>query len=235
MRMARAYDEEDHPLSERGIEQQNEGLLRRYRDFRRGADAVTTVWRAHPEVIAVSLIGSAARTPWKEVPRFEPYRRARIALWHECKDVDLALWLDHLDSLDALRRARARALRSLWDEATIGIASHQVDVFILEPVTDRYLGRLCDFNACPKGKTECRGRAAGMWRCCVSTRGSGGERRAWPRAVRSGCSNARRGCSAARAIWRFSRSRLGDRVPDGMGILSHVNADPRPASLGRSC
>lgn len=39
--MARAYDEEDYPLSERGIERQNEGLLRRYRDFRRGADAVT--------------------------------------------------------------------------------------------------------------------------------------------------------------------------------------------------
>ena len=51
MRMARAYDEEDHPLSERGIEQQNEGILRRYRDFRRGADAVITAWRAHPEAI----------------------------------------------------------------------------------------------------------------------------------------------------------------------------------------
>ena len=44
----------------------------------------------------------------------------------------------------------------MWDEAAIGIASHQVDVFILEPVTDHYLGRLCDFNACPKGKAECR-------------------------------------------------------------------------------
>ena len=142
MRMARAYDEEDHPLSERGIEQRNHALLRRYRDFRRGADAVTAAWRAHPEVIAVSLIGSVARAPWKEVPRFGPYRRARVALWHECKDVDLALWLDHLDSLDVLRRAKVRALRTLWDEAAIGIASHQVDVFILKPVTDRYLGRL---------------------------------------------------------------------------------------------
>ena len=156
MRMARAYDEEDHPLSERGIEQQNEVLLRRYREFRRGADAVAAAWRAHPEVIAVSLIGSVARYPWKEVPRFGPYRRARVALWHECKDVDLALWLEHLDSLDGLRRAKARALRTLWDEASIGIASHQVDVFILEPGTDRYLGRLCDFNTCPKGKAECR-------------------------------------------------------------------------------
>ena len=156
MRMARAYDEEDHPLSERGIEQRNHALLRRYGEFRRGADAVAAAWRTHPEVIAVSLIGSVARAPWKEVPRFAPYRRARVALWHECKDVDLALWLEHLDALDGLRRAKARALRTLWDEAAIGIASHQVDVFILEPVTDHYLGRLCDFNACPKGKAECR-------------------------------------------------------------------------------
>ena len=156
MHMARFYDGERHPLSERGIEQENRMLLRRYREFRRGADAVTEAWRMHSEVIAVSLIGSVARAPWKEVPRFAPYRRARVALWHECKDVDLALWLDHLDSLDRLRRARVRALRTLWEEASIGIASHQVDVFILDPVTDRYLGRLCDFNTCPKGKAECR-------------------------------------------------------------------------------
>ena len=75
MRMARAYDEEDHPLSERGIEQRNHALLRRYREFRRGADAVAAAWRAHPEVIAVSLIGSVARAPWKEAPRFGPHPR----------------------------------------------------------------------------------------------------------------------------------------------------------------
>jgi hypothetical protein len=28
-------------------------------------------------------------------------------------------------------------------------------VFLLEPRTDRYLGRLCHFGACPKGKPEC--------------------------------------------------------------------------------
>ena len=76
--MTRAYDEEDHPLSERGIEPQNEMLLRRNREFRRGANAVTAAWRAHPEVSAVSLIGSVARAPWKKVPRFGPYRRARV-------------------------------------------------------------------------------------------------------------------------------------------------------------
>jgi len=37
----------------------------------------------------------------------------------------------------------------------IGVASHQVDIFLIEPGTDRYLGRLCDFNTCPKGKPAC--------------------------------------------------------------------------------
>ena len=30
-----------------------------------------------------------------------------------------------------------------------------MDVFVLDPGTDRYLGRLCEFNRCPKGRPEC--------------------------------------------------------------------------------
>ncbi len=30
-----------------------------------------------------------------------------------------------------------------------------MEVFLLDPGSDRYLGRLCDFNACPKGKPAC--------------------------------------------------------------------------------
>lgn len=142
-------------LSPAGIAAQNRYLLRRYLDFRRAADAIAAAWRAHPEVAAVALIGSVARAPWKEVPRFAPYRRARIALWHECKDVDLALMLTDLQRLDGLRRAKNRVLRALHEAGGPGVASHQVDVFILAPDSERYLGRLCDFNACPKGKPEC--------------------------------------------------------------------------------
>ena len=65
----------------------------------------------------------------------------------------------------------------------------------------------------PRGRPSAGSRAAGTWRCCVSTRGSGGERRAWPRGMRSGHSSGRQVCSAARAICRFSRSMPGDRVP----------------------
>jgi len=28
-------------------------------------------------------------------------------------------------------------------------------VFLFEPQSDRYLGRLCSFNQCPKGKPDC--------------------------------------------------------------------------------
>ena len=144
------------PLSRAGIEAQNGLLLRRYREFRVAADSVTAAWRRHPDVAAVSLIGSLARDPWKEVPRFQPWRRAGIELWHECKDIDLAIWLDDLGDLNGLRRMRAKALRNLLKFDRLGIASHQIDGFVFEPGTDRYLGRLCDFNACPKGKRECR-------------------------------------------------------------------------------
>lgn len=116
---------------------------------------MAAAWREHPEVVAVALLGSLAMAPWKEVPRFAPYRRTRIALWHECKDLDLAVWLAHLRDLDGLRRAKDRALRELRATSGIGVASHQVDAFVLEPGTGRYLGRLCRFNRCPKGKTEC--------------------------------------------------------------------------------
>lgn len=39
--------------------------------------------------------------------------------------------------------------------ATFGIVGHQVDTFLFEPGTDRYLGRLYSFNQCPKGKRDC--------------------------------------------------------------------------------
>jgi hypothetical protein len=142
-------------LTRATVASDNAYQLRRYRDFRRAADAVAAAWRTHPEVLAVALIGSVARAPWKEVPRFADYRRAGIEIWHECKDVDLALRLADLVNLDALRRAKDIALRELHESGGPGVASHQADVFVLDAGSDRYLGRLCGFNRCPKGKPAC--------------------------------------------------------------------------------
>jgi hypothetical protein len=155
--MAAEFEREEdmRALSPAGVAEQNRWLLRRYREFCRAADAVAAAWRDFPSVQAVALIGSTAMAPFKEMPRFSSYRRAGIALWHECKDVDLALWLGDLDNLDALRRAKNKALREAYETAKLSVADHQVDVFILDPGSNRYRGRLCAFNQCPKGKRAC--------------------------------------------------------------------------------
>lgn len=138
------------------IAEQNRYLVRRQHDFRRAADIVTDALMGFEEVEAIAVIGSVAKSLWKEVPRFREYRRAGIEVWHECKDLDLAVWISSLDRLGGLRRARDTALRKAF-ESGMGpsIANHQVDIFLIEPGIDRYLGRLCNFNACPKGKPEC--------------------------------------------------------------------------------
>ena len=70
------------------------------------------------------------------------------------------IWLFGSDSqgrLGQLRRSAVRALRAAQDKgAGIFVANHQLDIFLIEPDTDRYLGGLCSFNQCPKGKPECR-------------------------------------------------------------------------------
>ncbi|MEN8197243.1 MAG: hypothetical protein ABFS30_12145 [Pseudomonadota bacterium] len=153
--------EDEHALSPAGIAEENARQIRRYREFRLAADAVTAAWRERPEVLAVSLIGSLARAPWKEVPHHNPYRRARIELWHDISDLDLALWLSDMSDLNGLRRSKEVVLRDLQERGSCGVASHQTDVFVIEPGTDLYLGRLCNFNRCPKEKPECQVEGCG--------------------------------------------------------------------------
>ena len=138
------------------IEEQNRGLLRQQHDFRRAADVVTDSLMTFKEVEAIAVIGSVAKSLWKEVPRFSEFRRAGIELWHECKDLDLAVWISSQHRLGELRRARDTALRKAFESGKgPSTTGQQVEIFLIEPGTDRYLGRLCNFNACPKDKPDC--------------------------------------------------------------------------------
>jgi hypothetical protein len=119
--------------------------------FRQAADALA----GFDEVVAVTLFGSVANPLCKEVPRFATYRRAGIALWHECADVDIAVWLSRLDRLREMRRRVNRSLPIIFKETGRGAASHQIDTFVLEPGSERYLGRMCEFKACPADKAAC--------------------------------------------------------------------------------
>ena len=148
------YDE-DFELSQQEIDSKDLSMLRRQKQFHIAADAVATAMGQLTAVERIAVFGSVTKPLEREVPRFRKFRRARIDVWHECKDADLAVWVSNLDCLRALQKARSRALNELLDDRNIGVAHHQVDVFLLEPGTNRYLGRLCYFAQCPKGKKEC--------------------------------------------------------------------------------
>jgi len=141
--------------SARQIRDQRALLERERREFRRAAERVAAALAEAPEVRRIVLFGSVATPPPDEVPRFCEYRQAGILLPHECKDADLAVWLDDLGNLDGLRKKTSRSLARLFEEEDIGVAHHQLDVFLFEPGTNRHLGRLCHFNQCPKKKPEC--------------------------------------------------------------------------------
>ena len=144
------------------VNEDNAFLLRTQQQFRRAADVIAEAWYTFPQVLTIAVIGSVAKPLWKEVPRFASYRRRGIPLWHECKDLDLALWLDDLADLGPLRRAKVAALRDEHErQRDFGVADHQVDVFLFEPGTDAYLGRLCNFNRCPKSRPECAAPGCG--------------------------------------------------------------------------
>ncbi|HEY1752214.1 MAG TPA: hypothetical protein VGG29_13210 [Caulobacteraceae bacterium] len=130
--------------------------LRRQADFRLAADAVAAALARFEEVRAIALFGSCARPLTREVPRFQPFRQHGVEVLHECKDVDLAVWLDHTRRLRALGRARNLAVTDLHARTGVGVAHHQVDVFLFAPTTNAYLGRLCGYAECPKGKAACQ-------------------------------------------------------------------------------
>jgi hypothetical protein len=145
-----------HTATQKAVEGHDRAMLRRQEQFRLAAEYVAGGFAAVPGVSKVVLFGSVARSLEREAPRYRPLRGTSLRAFHECRDVDLAVWLSDLTQLRALQRARSDALKRLLEEHNVGVAHHQLDVFILEPGTDRLLGWLCHFTACPKeGKSEC--------------------------------------------------------------------------------
>jgi len=151
-----AFEDMGDFLNSQDISQEDQLMLRRQQQFRIAAEYVAEGLSNIPEVHKVVLFGSVATPLEKEVSRFSKFRRAGIAINHECKDVDMAVWVSDLVCLRDIQKARSQALNKLLSEKQIGVAHHQVDIFIMEPETNRYLGRLCIFGSCPKGKDECR-------------------------------------------------------------------------------
>ena len=151
--------ENETPTSDGEIADENGRMLRRRDSFRRAAELVAAEMALLPEVEKVVLFGSVAAPLKKEVPRFSRLRHAGEKIWHECNDVDLAVWISDLTRLKTLKKAVSNGVNQHQHEAALnkwcGVPHHQVDVFVLEPGSDRYRGRSCSYGQCPKGKPEC--------------------------------------------------------------------------------
>jgi predicted nucleotidyltransferase len=139
-----------------GLTDDDRFILLRYDHFRAAAGYIAAAFASVATVRRVALFGSVASSPRTE----SAGRRTRRTHIHEPKDVDLAVWIDNTTDLDRLRVLRSRAVNQLWNEREIGVAHHQVDVFLLDSA-GHYLGRLCCFNQCPKHKPECRAVGCG--------------------------------------------------------------------------
>ena len=140
----------------------NGARLLRQHQFHLAAQYVAIALCAIPAVRRVVLFGSVALPLKQEKSHYKAERRAHLPwVWHECADIDLAVWVNDLSVLKSLQRARGQALNFLLATHGIGVAHHQVDIFIMKPENDRYLGRLCTFGACPKEKRECNTSGCG--------------------------------------------------------------------------
>ncbi|CAK0753970.1 Nucleotidyltransferase [uncultured Gammaproteobacteria bacterium] len=138
------------------VVQQKELLLDHLRHFRVAADCVADALIPIPEVMNVTLFGSVAGPLWPEVPRFYRDRQAGGAkIWHNCADIDLAVWLTRLDMLTEIREACWHGLNAAVATGRPSIARHQLDVFILRLGERKPAGRLCGLARCPEGGRDC--------------------------------------------------------------------------------
>jgi len=150
------YSRSEPPSSE-DIYEQNGLLLRRQRLFRWAAQSVAVAVSEMPAVRKVAAFGAVARPLKMEVPRFSQFRRHRIEVFHECTDLDLAIWMNDFSDLKSVKKALGRGLGLVQDTPYGGVAHHQVDVHLFDASSGDYRGRLCNFGQCPKaGKRECR-------------------------------------------------------------------------------
>lgn len=137
-------------------------MLRRQYLFRWAAQSVAIAMSEVPEVQRVAAFGAVASPLKMEVPRFRAYQRRGIKIFHECQDLDLAVWVTGVENLKALKAALSLGLHDTQNTAFGGVAHHQVDVHLLDAANDTYRGRLCIFGQCPKpGKAACFVRNCG--------------------------------------------------------------------------
>jgi hypothetical protein len=157
--------ERETPVSYGEILEADQAMLRRQSEFRKAAVALTSVLARMPEVSEVRLFGSVALPLWKEVPRHARLRHRRIRTFHECANIDLAVWVTSPEIAPQIRKTCSQLVNDLnQQDIHLGIAHHTFSIHLLQQPGSRYLGMVCHYNQCPKGKPECQVPGCGTYR-----------------------------------------------------------------------
>ncbi|MFC2141074.1 hypothetical protein ACFLQP_02130 [Acidobacteriota bacterium] len=97
------------------FEEDNLRNLKKHKDFRIAAEYVADLIKDVPEVVKIVLFGSVGLPLQKEYSRFRKYKRFGKEIYHECKDVDLAVWVNDFNCLKQILKTRNRASGKLFE------------------------------------------------------------------------------------------------------------------------
>jgi hypothetical protein len=158
--------------TKREIAETNDAMLRRQQQFRLAAEYAASAFARIPSVERVALFGSVALPLPSEVPRFREYRRAGVAVLHECKDVDIAVWVADLSSIAELRRASSQCVNDVLRETSVGVAHHQLDVSSSNPAAIATWAGSARLAPAQKPSPNASCRAAVRRHSCANTRTS---------------------------------------------------------------
>jgi hypothetical protein len=137
------------------IHEDRQRLIEKQRIFRQTAQKVALRLAEISAVQRVVLFGSVANPLREEIPRYARYRRWKVALPHECNDIDLAVWLSDFSQLKNLQLAQRRGLASPRFHIGLRVSPRQIDTFLFAAESGNYRGRLCAFSPCPAHQAEC--------------------------------------------------------------------------------
>jgi hypothetical protein len=70
-------------------------------------------------------------------------------------DLELAIWVDPLDTMNDLRVTLLRGLKEFIASGRYGVSNNEFDVIVLDANNSKYLGHLCLFATCPRGFESC--------------------------------------------------------------------------------
>jgi uncharacterized protein YnzC (UPF0291/DUF896 family) len=147
------------------VDEENRRSLKRRDDFRFAADFIAEQMKSVPEVVRIKLFGSVAGPLELISHKFQKHRHYGKVFYREVGDLDLAVWLTGYDSIETIQSIRNKSSGLLYSEKGIGIAHHQIEIFIFYAITNEYIGRICIFSKCPNaGKKECRVEGCGAIR-----------------------------------------------------------------------